>query len=75
VRCPPGTISLPVAAVRMRLNYRTVCGLIRRGALRGWRRGHRRHWYVSEADVAAHIAVRVAGTLDTLTTSQQESVA
>lgn len=72
--CPQGFESLPRAAARLQVNYRTVRGLIRRGTLRGGRSGHMRHWYVNTDDVTAHLAARVAGTLDALTTPQQESV-
>ena len=70
--CQPGHLSLPAAAARLRLNYRTVRSLVRRGALRGARYADTGRWYVEEADVAAYLAARVARSLAALTASPAE---
>jgi excisionase family DNA binding protein len=59
-------MSLPAAAARLRLDYRTIRRLIVAGTLRGGRSGHLRHWFVDSASVAAYLTARTRNQLDTL---------
>ena len=74
MRCPPGYVSVVVAASRLRQNYRTVRNLVRSGVLRGERSGHERHLFIHEADLNRYLAARVAGTLAVLTSPQKEPI-
>lgn len=69
VKHRPGYLTVPDAARRLGVNYRTVLRMVRDQELRGGRRGHYRAWFVEAASVAAYLAARVDRALDALATT------